>query len=116
MAKSLGHDESVFWQQFEANQQSRFDIALEELPVAYAIKKYTQQLSTLSVEETVGKLSKILVQYKPEWCNDNDWPVNPRQFGEALRKAQPILKQHKIFLEPQGKRGGNRHWRISLPL
>lgn len=113
VAKSLGFEESVFWQQFDDNQQSRFEIALEELPVAYAIRKYMQQESITTTDETVGKLSEILLQCKPEWAKNSDWPATPRSFGDALRKAQPILKQHQILLEPQGKRGGNRRWKIS---
>jgi hypothetical protein len=114
VARSLGFQEGVFWEQFDANQQGLLEYILEEQPVAYAIREYVKHHDVDAITETAGKLNDILFEFKPQWCSDNEWPCSPRQLGAAFLKAIPLLKQHDISLEAIGKRGGLRRWRISV--
>jgi hypothetical protein len=111
VAESLGRDRSEFWQQFEANQQSRREFELEESPVALAVQKLLSDEQECVVNISVRDWLSRLEAYRPKSATTDLWPASSRQLGAVFKSIIPLMRGFGITLTSMGQRGPRCYWR-----
>ncbi|WP_160174903.1 hypothetical protein [Halomonas salina] len=113
VADALGRDTAEFWQQLDANQQSRRDYELEESPVAMAVKRVIDASEDGRIEATVKDWLVLLDGYRPESDPSGSWPVTSRGLAAKFKQSRALLSTFGIQLVPLEKRGPYGRWRAS---
>ena len=113
MADALGRDTAEFWQQLDANQQSRRDYELEENPVAMAVKRLIDASEDGRIEATVKDWLVLLDGYRPEPDPSGSWPVTSRGLAAKFKQSRALLATFGVQLVPLEKRGPYGRWRAS---
>jgi hypothetical protein len=113
VADALGRDTAEFWQQLDANQQSRRDYELEENPVAMAVKRLIDASEDGRIEATVKDWLVLLDGYRPEPDPSGAWPVTSRGLAAKFKQSRSLLATFGIQLVPLEKRGPYGRWRAS---
>lgn len=114
VADALGRDTAEFWQQFDANQQSRRDYELEENPVAMAVKLAIHASEDGLIEATVKDWLVLLDGYRPEPDTLGAWPVTSRGLAAKFKQSRALLATFGIQLVPLERRGPYGRWRASF--
>ena len=113
VADALGRDTAEFWQQLDANQQSRRDYELEENPVAMAVKRLIDASEDGRIEATVKDWLVLLDGYRPEPDPSGSWPVTSRGLAAKFKQSRALLATFGVQLVPLEKRGPYGRWRAS---
>jgi len=107
IAEALGRPGSEFLVQYDQARAEGVARTLDASPVASAIVAFIEA-------NPVGgecKASEWSVRLRPAQVSDS-WPRSPKAFGEALRRAVPVVHSMGIEVRAGDKTGGNIKWSI----
>ena len=111
VAVSLGRGRSMFWEQFDRNQQGRRGFELEETPVAQAVAHALNDVPGGVIELPVKQWLAHLKPYRPDVTRPEQWPTSSRGLGAAFKRIKPLLRDLGITLTSTGQRGPFCYWR-----
>jgi hypothetical protein len=113
LARMMDRSQSEFSDQFSANQKTRLQLQLDNLPVGLAIQSFlAANQDSQTTHLPVSKWLEVLENYKPDGIAKADWPSNPKMLGAALKRVAPLLRKLEIRCVSQGKTGSNCEWEI----
>jgi len=111
VAASLGRGRSMFWEQFDRNQQGRRGFELEETPVAQAVLRALDDAPGGALEMPVKHWLAHLQAYQPKGTLSEQWPTSSKGLGSKFKMVKPLLRDVGITLTSTGQRGPLRYWR-----
>ncbi|MHB0776558.1 hypothetical protein [Halomonas sp. WWR20] len=111
VAVCLGREPNDFWQQFNANQQSRREYELEESPVALAVKRCLEKEPEGVIEAAVKDWLVRLEAYRPARDPTKSWPDTARGLAAKFKQSRSLLESFGICLYPLEQRGPYGRWR-----
>tara|TARA_R110002012_G_scaffold165730_1_gene327969 strand:- start:2820 stop:4658 length:1839 start_codon:yes stop_codon:yes gene_type:complete len=114
VAVCLGREPNDFWQQFNANQQSRREYELEESPIALAMKRCLEEEPEGVIEAAVKDWLVRLEAYRPAHDHTGDWPATARGLAAKFKQSRSLLEAFGICLHRLDQRGPYGRWRAAL--
>jgi hypothetical protein len=110
IAEAIGQKRSDFMEQFTASRVDAITRTLDDNPVAVTLQEFMIREGGRQVRIELKALMQRLSELKLEFCDA--LPKSPRQFGDALRRAAPALRQLGISCRSSKKVGGKIWWEI----
>lgn len=87
----LGLDTETFLSAYRSNREASHELALEDLPVAVAVRMLLENQSVW--EGTATELHKVLAAYLPHKSRqERYWPMSSRGLSNTLRRLAPNLR------------------------
>lgn len=99
----LGWDQGSFMGAYRANRQGAVELAVENDPVAAAVRTFAETL-TEPFEKSASELLPLIEQVVPERVRaSRTWPSTPAVLSNRLRRAAPALRQVGIEVQIGGR-------------
>lgn len=90
-SSGLGMDPETFLSAYQSNREVTHELALEDLPVAVAVRMLLENQSVW--EGTATELHRVLSTYLPAKARQGRyWPTNSRGLSNVLRRLAPNLR------------------------